>query len=70
MAEELLTVQDVADRLKITAATVRRWLRAGDLRGIALGERAGYRIPVSELERFLAARANYERQDGQPEEES
>lgn len=55
-AEELLTAQDVADRLRVTVETVRRWLRDGDLVGVQLGDRAGYRIRRSELERFLAAR--------------
>ncbi len=57
MTEPMLTVKDVADRLRVSAETVRRWLRAGQLRGIWLSDRAGWRIPASELERFLRERA-------------
>lgn len=35
------------------AETVRRWFRAGQLRGIWLSGRAGRWIPASKLERFL-----------------
>jgi excisionase family DNA binding protein len=34
--EELLTVDEVARRLKLHAETVRRWIRAGKLRAISL----------------------------------
>ena len=59
MADEtLLTVQEVAERLRVNPETVRRWLRQRRLRGALLGgDRAGYRIPESELERFLKAAA-------------
>ena len=54
MAEQLLTVQDVAERLKIRPQTVRRWLRQGKLRGTLLGgDRMGYRIAERELARLL-----------------
>lgn len=56
MNEELLTVQQVASRLKLNPETVRRWLREGRLRGIRFGGSGGYRIPQSEVERFLAQR--------------
>ncbi len=53
MSDELLTVAQVAERLKVNRETVRRWLRAGQLRGTLLGDRAGWRIPASEVERFI-----------------
>ena len=53
MSDELLTVAQVAARLKVNPETVRRWLRAGQLRGILLGDRAGWRISESELATFL-----------------
>ena len=54
--EELLTVDEVARRLKLHPETVRRWIRAGKLRAISLGsDRAGLRIRASEIQRFLAA---------------
>jgi excisionase family DNA binding protein len=51
--ETMLTVDEAADRLRVHAETVRRWLRSGKLRGNLLSERAGYRIPASEVERLL-----------------
>lgn len=57
MESELLTVQEVAARVRVNPETVRRWLRSGELRGVRLGARAGYRVPVAELERFLKAAA-------------
>jgi excisionase family DNA binding protein len=39
-----LTVNEVAERLNVTPLTVRRWLNAGALSGMQLGDRAGCRI--------------------------
>ena len=52
----LLTVAEVADQLKVTPLTVRRWLKGGDIIGIQLGDRAGWRIEEEELGRFLEER--------------
>jgi excisionase family DNA binding protein len=52
-AEELLTVRDVAARLRVSAETVREWLRADELRGYNLGGRTGWRIPASEIDQLL-----------------
>jgi len=49
------TVKEVADRLKVNEATVRQWIRCGDLRGIDIGK--GWRIADSDFEAFLAAHA-------------
>jgi len=55
--DRLLTVQEVADQLRASPETVRRWLRQGQLRGIRLGgTKLGYRIPESEVRHFLAER--------------
>jgi excisionase family DNA binding protein len=53
---EYLTVTEVAERLKVTPLTVRRWLNKGELVGIQLGDRAGWRITEADLADFLAAR--------------
>ena len=50
-----LTVEQVAQRLQVHPETVRRWLREGRMRGHRLGPRAPYRIPATEVERFLAS---------------
>ena len=52
--EQLLTVDQVARRLQLHPATIRRWIKSGRLRGISLGsDRAGWRIRRSELEQFI-----------------
>jgi excisionase family DNA binding protein len=54
--KRLLTVEQVADRLQVHPETVRRWLRAGRLRGVRLGgSKLGYRVSEDELERFVDA---------------
>jgi excisionase family DNA binding protein len=53
--QRLLTVREVAERLRSSPETVRRWLRQGKLRGFRLGgTKLGYRVTESELDRFLA----------------
>jgi excisionase family DNA binding protein len=53
--EQLLTVDQVARRLQLHPATIRRWIKSGRLRAISLGsDRAGWRIRRSELEQFIA----------------
>jgi excisionase family DNA binding protein len=52
--ERLLTVREVAERLRSSPETVRRWLRQGKLRGFRPGgTKLGYRVAESELVRFL-----------------
>jgi excisionase family DNA binding protein len=55
MAEEkLLTVEQIAENLQVSDQTVRRWIRAGELRAIKLGR--AFRIRESDLQEFLNAR--------------
>lgn len=54
--DEWLTVQEVANLLKVNPETVKRWLRAGALRGSYLSDRAGWRIRREEIERFMRER--------------
>jgi excisionase family DNA binding protein len=51
--EELLTVEEFADRLSVHEQTVRRWLRNGQINGTMLNRRAGYRIRASEVDRVM-----------------
>jgi excisionase family DNA binding protein len=48
------TVKELAERLEISEATVRQWIKSGDLRAIDIGK--GWRIADTDLERFLKAR--------------
>jgi len=48
-----LTVQQIADSLQLDGQTVRRWLRAGELRGVLLSDKAGWRVRPEDLEAFL-----------------
>lgn len=53
-ASVLLTVPEVAERLRVSQFTVREWLKAGKLRGLRPGgTRMGWRIRESDLEAFL-----------------
>lgn len=58
MAARLLTVDEVAERLRVGAETVRRWLRLGKLKGAHLPNKAGWRIREDDLERFVDAYMN------------
>ncbi|MFN4167098.1 MAG: helix-turn-helix domain-containing protein [Pannonibacter phragmitetus] len=49
--ETYQTVREVADRLKIAEATVRHWIKAGELRAIDIGK--GWRIADADLAEFL-----------------
>ena len=49
--ETYQTVREVADRLKIAEATVRHWIKAGELRAIDIGK--GWRIADAGLAEFL-----------------
>ncbi len=54
--EELLTVQEVAERLRVNEATVRRWIKNGSLQAIKLphrGKREIYRVRRSILNSVL-----------------
>jgi excisionase family DNA binding protein len=52
--QRLLTVREVAERIRSAPETVRRWLRQGKLRGFRPGgTKLGYRVPESELQRFI-----------------
>ena len=56
MEQTMLTVDQVAERLKVNEQTVRRWLREGQLEGVAFGGRTGWRISEADLQAFLDAR--------------
>jgi len=55
--EEMLTVEQVAEAVKVAATTVRMWIHSGQLRAIRPGVGRGpgrtYRISRTDLEHFL-----------------
>jgi len=67
--EELLTVREVARRLRVNDTTVRRWIKSGALEAITLphrGKREQYRIKKSTLDKVLAPPRTPEQQDRRP----
>ena len=55
--DDVLTVAEVARRLRVHPVTLRKWLRAGKVRGVRLGgTKTGWRIPASEVTRLLTGR--------------
>lgn len=50
--DQYQTVKEVADRLKVSEASVRAWIKEGELRAIEIGK--GWRIADSDLDLFLA----------------
>jgi len=54
--EELLTVREVAKRLRVDDTTCRRWIKSGTLEAISLphrGLRQAYRVRKSTLDALL-----------------
>ena len=53
--QNLLTVQDIADRLQVNPETVRRWAWSGELPMVRLGKKA-IRFNPADVDRFIADR--------------
>ncbi len=49
--EELLTVEEVAQRLHVSKATVWRWLRNKEIAGYRIA--GAWRISISDLQKFI-----------------
>jgi excisionase family DNA binding protein len=60
--EELLTVSDVAERLKVNPQTVRNWIDRGELAGIRVGPRR-VRVRSCDLQTFLDVGSTARRPD-------
>jgi len=54
--EHWLTVEDVAQRLDVTEETVRRLLRRGELPGMQISRRSGWRVRVQDVDDFIRSR--------------
>lgn len=59
--EQYQTVKEVADRLKVSEATVRNWIKTGALRAIDIGK--GWRIADEDLNRFMVSHQTAQRAD-------
>ncbi len=55
LRDEFYTLQEVADRLKVSYRSVYRWVHAGRLPAYRVGERE-WRVRNADLERFLEER--------------
>jgi len=58
--EELLTVHEVAEALRVDDTTVRRWIKSGALEAISLphaNKRQAYRIKRSTLDTLMTSTA-------------
>ena len=54
--DELLTVREVAQRLRVDDTTVRRWIKSGALEAVTLphkGRRQAYRVKRSTMDKLL-----------------
>ena len=68
MADELMTVPEVAERVRVTTMTIYRWIEDGKLPAMQIGKH--YRIRSADLENMLeGAKVQADRADpwsGQP----
>ena len=53
---KLLTVQEVADMMKVSQKTVRRLIKRGDLAAYKVGERGQLRVKDRDLEQYVEAK--------------
>jgi len=49
--EELLTITEIEQKLKVDGSTVRRWIQQGKITAYRFGR--AYRIPKAEFDRFV-----------------
>ncbi|HUY78472.1 MAG TPA: helix-turn-helix domain-containing protein [Ktedonobacterales bacterium] len=54
--DEELTVEAAAERIGVTAESVRRYLRSGELKGYQLARKLGWRTTTAHIEEFIEAR--------------
>lgn len=66
MADQYMTVKDVADLLTVDEKTVRRYIKSRDLRALSFGAR--YRILASDVDAFLERRLNRDFADARDSE--
>lgn len=52
-SQHWLTIEEVAQELKVHPETVRRYIRAKALKAVKFGNRGGYRIREQDLQMFI-----------------
>ena len=67
--DKMLTVEEVAERMRVNEKTVRNWITSGELAAFPIGKR-GYRISEIDLHNFVEARKRKLQRQGREEEES
>lgn len=58
MEKSFLKIGEVADILKVSVSTVRRAIKAGEIRAVRVGSQGQLRVAESELESYVLERAN------------
>jgi excisionase family DNA binding protein len=53
--DKMLTIEEVAERMRVNEKTVRNWIASGELPAFPIGKR-GYRISETDLRKFVEAR--------------
>jgi len=53
--DKMLTIEEVAERMRVNEKTVRNWIASGELPAFPIGKR-GYRISETDLRNFVEAR--------------
>jgi excisionase family DNA binding protein len=62
--DQWLSVQQIAERLQAHEQTVRRWLRSGELSGVLLGDKTGWRVRPEDLEMYLRSKGWKPQEEG------
>ncbi len=53
--DKMLTIDEVAERMRVNEKTVRNWIQSGELAAFPIGKR-GYRISETDLHDFVETR--------------
>jgi excisionase family DNA binding protein len=68
--DKWLTIEEVAERMRVNEKTVRNWIASGELPAFPIGKR-GYRISETDLRNFVEARKQrLQRQASDDEEDT
>ncbi len=68
MPDEIYTVQEVAQQMKVSERTVRNWIEKEGLPAFPIGKR-GYRVAKADLDRWVEARKQQRQVTDKPEGE-